>query len=814
MGDMGDEKVSPLRRSGSSTATTNSLKKQKSLTKLLSSTSRKLSGSRSRPPSSSVEDLPIPTPQVPLHLLPSLSRVPNSRGPSPTTTLESDNGAEASQAYNGNGLNPSGEQTLAERSRPGFRTPHEQAAMYNQEPCKLQPLGIASMDEGIRPHTANTILHRQSEKPILHHSPTFPILRKRSRGEPTLPPASPTVNRNRGLSTSSYKPRSSSLKGKALNRPSTSGGNYNADTERPEPHWKTRNDSYSTIHESQPTGDDYAPSVHRPWQGLYDSNEVRSSFRSALTSGSSYMDTTSTERSSVITKDTSIYDSAVEYTERPTSKFIGMTVDDAIDMYVAGFADDTESDRDNPSPSSVSEEEHRRSIRIAEAVNDSIGSELLPPVRPPSSDSRSSAAIMSGAVFRSVSPKPPAISPATPTRDQYGFLKSNHHITIAQYDAWNAKYILSQDRRTKKWSSFMREQGLPTYSPSYFPDKSVKAQRYVRKGIPPAWRGACWFHYAGGRALLDGNPRLYESLLSRTDDLNVNDKEAIERDLHRTFPDNVHFKPDCISSKPISYPPLESTILSSLRRVLQAFALHSPQVGYCQSLNFLTGLLLLFLPEEKAFWMLHIITTDYLPGTHEISLEGANVDLWVLMVTLKESMPGIWAKVGVGGEEDAGVVHGARLPPISLCTTSWFMSLFIGTLPIESVLRVWDVLFYEGSKTLFRIALAIFKLGEQKIKDFSDSMEIFQVVQALPRGMLDVGMVMKVAWRRGGISQEWVEKKRKERRRWYARERLEKGTQSPGSGGGRKSREDTATPALVRTNSTWRRKVRLGAGDP
>ena len=171
-------------------------------------------------------------------------------------------------------------------------------------------------------------------------------------------------------------------------------------------------------------------------------------------------------------------------------------------------------------------------------------------------------------------------------------------------------------------------------------------------------------------------------------------------------------------------------------------------------------------------------------------------------------MPGIWAKVGVGGEEDAGSsVHGARLPPISLCTTSWFMSLFIGTLPIESVLRVWDALFYDGSKTLFRVALAVFKIGEQKIKDVSDSMEIFQVVQALPRGMLDVGVVMKVAWRRGGVSQEWVERKRRERRRWYARERAEKGAQSPGQR--RRSRDDERV-GLERKNSSWRRKVKLG----
>ena len=801
MGGNGEGGVLAISRRGSTEAVEKPLKKQKSLTQLLSSTSRKLS--RSSPPSPSVEKPPAPSPKVPVHFRPPSQRPSDFPGTPPTSVDESIKEVQAFQIHNGDSPEGSGgEQSMAERRRQevGALNENYQAA------GELHPPGPLNTEETERPHNANSIRTRHAEKLTIHHSPTFPLLHKRSRGDLNVSPTSPIINRSRGLSTSSHKPRRASLKSKAQNRPSTAAGFYTAENKGNELQHKGGDDGYGTIQESRLSGD-HPPNIYRPWQGLYQSDEVRSSFRSAMTTGSSCMDATSTERSSVVTRDTSVYDSAVESPERSTSKSMCMTVDDAIDMYVAGFADDIDSDHDNPTPSTVSEEERRRSIRIAEAVNDNMGSESLPPGRPSTPDLRSSAAIMSGAVFRGASPKPPPISPPTSTRDQYGFLKASHHVSIAQYDAWNLKYVPSQERRTKKWSSYMREQGLPTYIPSRFPDKSVKTQRYVRKGIPPAWRGAAWFHYAGGQALLEKHPTLYTSILSRSADLSSNDQESIERDLHRTFPDNLHFKPDSNSTVPISQSPPESPLLSSLRRVLQAFALHTPRIGYCQSLNFLAGLLLLFLPEEKAFWMLHIITTDFLPGTHEISLEGANVDLWVLMIALKESMPGIWAKVGVGGEEDAGV-HGARLPPISLCTTSWFMSLFIGTLPIESVLRVWDVLFYEGSKTLFRVALAIFKLGEQKIKDVSDSMEIFQVVQALPRGMLDPGMVMKVAWRRGGVSQEWVEKKRKERRRWYARERIEKGIQSPG-GAGRRSRED-ASPTLVRVNSTWRRKVRLG----
>lgn len=487
-----------------------------------------------------------------------------------------------------------------------------------------------------------------------------------------------------------------------------------------------------------------------------------------------------------------------------------MTVDDAIDMYAAGFADDDDDDTgpNDSRDTSISEGERRRSRKIAEAIQDTIG------------DMRSTARI-SYDVIEKGSNQPPPILPPNSTRDQYGFLKASHHITIPQYDAWSIDYLLSQQRRTKRWSSYMQEQGLSiTPAPTRFPSRSAKTERYIRKGIPPAWHGPAWFFYAGGDAYLEKHADLYASLLSRSEgELSGTDKESIERDLHRTFPDNIHFKSDIRSSGSSA---AELPLLSSLRHVLRAYALHNPRIGYCQSLNFLAGLLLLFLPEEKAFWMLHIITTVYLPGTHELSLEGTNVDLWILMVALKSTLPHIWTKVGSAGGSGDDINGSARLPPISLCTTSWFMSLFIGTLPIESVLRVWDVLFYEGSRTLFRVALTIFKLGEQRIKDVSDPMELFQVVQSLPRGMLDAGAFMATVCRRGGVGGEWVEARRLERREWFAKERATAAALSNGGTGvynddddvlrdggvvdGRSDSAKATRPPVIRMDSLWRRR--------
>ncbi|RYO76050.1 hypothetical protein DL766_003775 [Monosporascus sp. MC13-8B] len=384
-------------------------------------------------------------------------------------------------------------------------------------------------------------------------------------------------------------------------------------------------------------------------------------------------------------------------------------------------------------------------------------------------------------------------------RDRYGFRKQNQYITRDQYNAWNDGYTEYLARRKKKWCAYLKENGLMTDNPNRFPPRSAKTKRFIRKGIPPEWRGAAWFYYAGGPAILAKHAGLYDELLKR--DVKDVDLEAIERDLHRTFPDNFKFRSHSASalaepagSRNSQYtvknaPPSDGTkrretpMISSLRRVLHAFAIYNPRIGYCQSLNFLAGLLLLFVEtEEHAFWLLNIITRVYLPGTHEVSLEGANVDLGVLMSELRESLPAVWAKIGgeLDGTDTASIrtnrlrrnrnkqLEPTRLPPITLCMTAWFMSCFIGTLPIESTLRVWDVFFYEGSKTLFRVAMTIFKLGEAEIKAVGDLMEIFQVVQTIPRRFIDANALIDACFKRrngfGHISQDTVDQKRMERR--------------------------------------------------
>lgn len=548
------------------------------------------------------------------------------------------------------------------------------------------------------------------------------------------------------------------------------------------------------------------------------------------------MGTSGTERSSVLTRSSSAT-SIFAY-----SRDEGMSVDDAIGMYESGFQDsgvedneDGEDEADRPE-TSASQRERMRGLH--EAISDDF---LLPKKNttegqegkrlPPSSNmitpsydvnddlapprSLGSAMLIrdSTSFFKPGGLDTPKASPPTgngmgfdgnvdieegyfsgktssrpgtngtqvsldPTRDRYGFKKATQYTTMAEFDAWNGPYTEYLARRKKKWMAMQKASSLITTDPDRFPPKSVKMKRFVRKGIPPEWRGAAWFYYAGGPEMVAKQPGVYESLVKRAAAGGVaqHDDEIIERDLNRTFPDNIRFKPDALPGeiRDGSQEAPETPIIRSLRRVLQAFSIHNPKIGYCQSTNFIAGLLLLFMDEEKSFWMLNIITRIYLPGTHDVNLEGANVDLGVFMAAVKEMMPTIWTKIG--GELDGTfAAQSLRLPPITLCTSAWFMSCFIGTFPIETTLRVWDSCFYEGSKTLFRIALTILKIGEPEIKAVSDPMEIFQVVQGIPRRLIDANLVMESCFKRrngfGHISQETIEKGRVEWRKAYALER-------------------------------------------
>ncbi|KAF5297747.1 hypothetical protein FQR65_LT09921 [Abscondita terminalis] len=190
----------------------------------------------------------------------------------------------------------------------------------------------------------------------------------------------------------------------------------------------------------------------------------------------------------------------------------------------------------------------------------------------------------------------------------------------------------------------------------------------------------------------------YNSLKRNLDNATI--IEMIKIDIPRTFPDNIYFNNDSI-------------LPEQLFNVLATFAHHNNEVGYCQGLNYIAGLLLLATKsEESSFWLLKTLVEVILPKYYAKSMSGLLIDLEVLDDIVQKNEPQIHRHI-----KNVGM-------PWAVASTKWFICLYAEVLPTETVLRIWDCIFYEGSKIIFRVALTLIKIHKRQILEAKDLGEL------------------------------------------------------------------------------------------
>ncbi|KAJ1297664.1 hypothetical protein BS78_01G394100 [Paspalum vaginatum] len=274
---------------------------------------------------------------------------------------------------------------------------------------------------------------------------------------------------------------------------------------------------------------------------------------------------------------------------------------------------------------------------------------------------------------------------------------------------------------------------------SYFPWME-ELESLVRGGVPMALRGEIWqaFVGVGARKITGYYNKLLDEGTAKSDEKDFMNPELneqtsaprkvpqpekwkgqIEKDLPRTFP---------------GHPALDEDGRNALRRLLTAYARHNPSVGYCQAMNFFAGLFLLFMPEENAFWALVGVIDDYFDGYYTEEMIESQVDQLVLEEVVRERFPKLAKHMDFLGVQ------------VGWVTGPWFLSIFINMLPWESVLRVWDVILFEGNRAmLFRTTLALLDLYGPALVTTKDAGDAITLLQSLAGSTFDSSQLVLTA---------------------------------------------------------------------
>ncbi|XP_013206526.2 TBC1 domain family member 8 isoform X2 [Microtus ochrogaster] len=231
--------------------------------------------------------------------------------------------------------------------------------------------------------------------------------------------------------------------------------------------------------------------------------------------------------------------------------------------------------------------------------------------------------------------------------------------------------------------------------------RTEKIRKLVAMGIPESLRGRLWLLFSDAVTDLASHPGYYGNLVEQSLGRCCLVTDEIERDLHRSLPEHPAFQ--------------NETGIAALRRVLTAYAHRNPKIGYCQSMNILTSVLLLYAKEEEAFWLLVAVCERMLPDYFNHRVIGAQVDQSVFEELIKEHLPEL-------------AEHMNDLSALASISLSWFLTLFLSIMPLESAVNVVDCFFYDGIKAIFQLGLAVLEANAEELCSSKDDGQALMIL--------------------------------------------------------------------------------------
>nr|XP_034970133.1 TBC1 domain family member 4 isoform X3 [Zootoca vivipara] len=217
----------------------------------------------------------------------------------------------------------------------------------------------------------------------------------------------------------------------------------------------------------------------------------------------------------------------------------------------------------------------------------------------------------------------------------------------------------------------------------------------LKDGVPKSRRGEIWQFLAVQHRVRHRLPNKqqppdisYKELLKQL----TAQQHAILVDLGRTFPTHPYFSAQLGAGQ------------LSLFNLLKAYSLLDKEVGYCQGISFVAGVLLLHMSEEQAFEMLKFLMYDLgFRKQYRPDMMSLQIQMYQLSRLLHDYHRDLYNHL----EEN-------EISP-SLYAAPWFLTLFASQFPLGFVARVFDIIFLQGTEVIFKVALSLLSSQEEHI---------------------------------------------------------------------------------------------------
>ncbi|CAF3794275.1 unnamed protein product [Rotaria sordida] len=182
-------------------------------------------------------------------------------------------------------------------------------------------------------------------------------------------------------------------------------------------------------------------------------------------------------------------------------------------------------------------------------------------------------------------------------------------------------------------------------------------------------------------------------------------EKIIRRDISRTYPEHEFFKEK------------HGIGQERLFNVIKAYSLFDREVGYCQGIGFIVGLLLMHMPEEEAFAVLVSIMQDFsMRDMYKPDMFCLCLCMYQLECMIQEFLPNLYRHFQTENFNT------------SMYASSWFLTLFTTQFPLNIVSHVMDLFLSEGIEIIFRIAIALLEIHQNELMVLSmeDMLKYFQ----------------------------------------------------------------------------------------